>query len=275
MSLKAILLTSLLATTPNVENDMADSLRVRGISEQSIENFIQHNNFRIDPRVERLFERNPERDASRGRITYEDYRERLGLDYLIQNISAYVNKNEEDLLEAQKIYGVDHRYIAAIKGIESRFGQNTGSFNLVNSLYSQFTLDHRRGFASDQLAALLRFSEKNDISMEKLSKKKSSYAGAIGQGQFIPSSLESKFVKKDEELFSDKNFIHSIANYLANNRGRHPRTRQPLRWDKKLNGQEMNMQEGNYYAIWGYNRSLFYVKAVDELANTIKYREVK
>lgn len=276
MSLKTILLTSLLTMSPNVENDMADSLRVRGISEQSIENFIQHNEFEIDPRVERLFNVNPEKESSRGRMTYEEYRENLGLDSLIKKMPDYVNKYEEDLLEAQRIYGVDHRYIAAIKGIESSFGTNIGFFNLVNSLYSQFNMENRRKFASDQLAALIRFSEKNNISMEKLSKKKSSYAGAIGQGQFLPTSLEVKFLQvEDDELFTNRNFIFSIANYLANNRGSHPETGVSFSWIPELNNQKISVRVGNYYAIWGYNRNVNYVRAVDELANTIEYVEVE
>ncbi len=271
MSLKAIVLSSLIAMNP-VLDDLADSLRARGISEKKIEKFVENNDFEVDPRIKGFFESNPEKDSDEGKITYEEYRDILGLDRLITMIPGYVEQNKEDLLEAQKKYGVDHRYIAAIKGVESRFGDNTGYFNLINSLYSQFNMESRRGFASDHMASLLRFSEKKDIPLEKLDKLKSSYAGAAGQGQFLPRSLESKFVKVDDDLFTDRNFIFSIANYLSNNRANHPVTGEPLRWDPDLNNEELAVRVGNYYAIWGYNRNVNYVKAVHELANALEYK---
>ncbi|MBN2458731.1 lytic transglycosylase domain-containing protein, partial [Candidatus Woesearchaeota archaeon] len=89
----------------------------------------------------------------------------------------------------------------------------------------------------------------------------SSYAGAIGWAQFIPSSLNRLFIGKNMDFNADpfdmEDCIHSVAYYL-NRSG----------WDPR---REKNIYEGsrNWKALLAYNKSSVYVKAVLELSRSL------
>lgn len=142
--------------------------------------------------------------------TLEDYKRVLGFDDKKGRIGAFMTTYSSPLQEAQETYQIPKYVIAAIIGIESDFGKNIGRYNPLNVYVSMYNEDYRADFAKAQLEELLIFTNRNNIDVFEL---KSSYAGAMSYGQFIPYSINRWFV--GEDIFDMTNNIHSIANYLA------------------------------------------------------------
>lgn len=150
------------------------------------------------------------RSAEKKIGTLEDYQKVLGFDDKKRRIGTFMKSHSSSLQEAESTYNIPKYVIAAIIGIESDFGQNIGSYNPLNVYVSMYTENYRADFAKAQLEELLIFTTRNNIDVFEL---KSSYAGAMSYGQFIPYSINHYFVGDD--IFDMKNNIHSIANYLA------------------------------------------------------------
>ncbi len=179
--------------------------------------------------------------AERKSVSYEKYKQVLGFKYKQQNIIGFVNKHVAQLNKAEQTYGISKYVISAIIGIESDFGKNFGSYNPFNSYVSMYVVDYRGDFARAQLKELLEFTSRNQLDVFDL---KSSYAGAMSYGQFIPYSINKWFVGKD--IFNIDNNILSIANYLS--------------YFKKRTG---SIEK----AVLRYNPSSLYTEAVLDLAN--------
>ncbi len=114
-------------------------------------------------------------------------------------------------------YGVQPRFILAIWGVESFYGTYTGKKPVVTSL-ATLAYDRRRSqFFRRQLLASLDMVNNGYIELEKM---KGSWAGAMGQPQFIPSSYIAYAVDEDGDgrrdiWSSEADIFGSIANYLA------------------------------------------------------------
>lgn len=150
------------------------------------------------------------RSAERKIGSLDDYLRVLGFDNKRGRIGEFMNTYSSALQEAENTYNIPQYVIAAIIGIESDFGQNIGSYNPLNVYVSMYSEDYRADFAKAQLEELLLFTTRNNVDVFEL---KSSYAGAMSYGQFIPYSINHWFVGDD--IFDMENNIHSIANYLA------------------------------------------------------------
>lgn len=114
-------------------------------------------------------------------------------------------------------HGVQPRFIVALWGIETDFGRNTGGFGVIEAL-ATLAFDGRRGdFFRGQLLAALRILEDGHIAPEAM---RGSWAGAMGQSQFMPSSFLAHAVDEDGDGRRDiwttlPDVFGSIANYLA------------------------------------------------------------
>lgn len=150
------------------------------------------------------------KSAERKIGSLEEYLRVLGFEDKKSRIGDFMNSYSNAFQEAEKTYDIPKYVIAAIIGIESDFGQNIGSYNPLNVYVSMYTEDYRADFARAQLEELLLFTNRNNIDVFEL---KSSYAGAMSYGQFIPYSINRWFVGDD--IFDMENNIHSIGNYLA------------------------------------------------------------
>ena len=129
-----------------------------------------------------------------------------------------VKKWGKTLAKVERIYGVDRYVVAAIWGLETNFGGFTGGKNVIRSLA---TLAHRRyrgTFFRDQLIDALVILQQGHI---KRAKMVGSWAGAMGQPQFMPSSFRQFAVDFDGNGRADiwksvPDTLGSIANYLKN-----------------------------------------------------------
>ncbi len=119
-----------------------------------------------------------------------------------------------DSIEAR--YGVDRHALVAIWGLESSFGQIQGDKSVIRSLATLAHEGRRPGFAKDQLLAALQILAHGDVPPEQL---RGSWAGAMGQTQFIPTTYNTHAVDFDGDGRRDiwnspADALASAAHYL-------------------------------------------------------------
>jgi len=89
------------------------------------------------------------------------------------------------LRQIEQRYGVEQEVVAAVWGLESRYGTRMGTYNMIEAL-ATLAFDGRRGaFFEKQLIAALKILQSGDVSVRNFD---GSWAGAMGHTQFIPTS---------------------------------------------------------------------------------------
>lgn len=125
-------------------------------------------------------------------------------------------EHAELLAQLQAEYGVPPRYLAALWGLETNFGDFLGDFPVVGVLVT-LAHDHRRGADfREQIFAALRILDENQLSTDAF---RGSWAGAIGQVQFMPTTYLEYAVDHDGDGRKDlwtsvPDSLASAANYL-------------------------------------------------------------
>jgi membrane-bound lytic murein transglycosylase B len=119
--------------------------------------------------------------------------------------------------KAKSTYGVDPSIVMGIWGLETDFGGFAGSDNVIRALASLAFVHYRGDYFRDELLAALAILEEGDISARDM---RGSWAGAMGQTQFMPSSFNNYAVDFDGDgrrdiWTSPPDAIGSTANYLA------------------------------------------------------------
>lgn len=167
----------------------------------------------IVPRVVELDRRQPE-----GRLTMAQYLERVISTQRIAQGRRLFREHRDALREITAEYGVPGQYIVALWGIETSYGANTGGFRTLDAL-ATLAYDGRRAdfFRSELEAALRILSEKPVEPSDFLG----SWAGAMGQNQFMPSSYLRNAVDHDGDGRKDiwttlPDVFASSSNYLRN-----------------------------------------------------------
>ncbi|TMM42631.1 lytic murein transglycosylase [Colwellia ponticola] len=113
-------------------------------------------------------------------------------------------------------YQVQPRFIVALWGLETNFGQYTGGYNVISALATLAYEGRRETFFKKQLMAALTILAEGHISNDNM---KGSWAGAMGQNQFMPTSFLSYAVDGDGDGKKDiwqnqADVFASMANYL-------------------------------------------------------------
>jgi membrane-bound lytic murein transglycosylase B len=130
---------------------------------------------------------------------------------------AFWNQHAEALAQAEKTYGVDAQVIVAIIGVETRYGGNTGKYRVLDALTTlAFDYPPRSKFFRGELEQYLLLARADHIDVLTTT---GSYAGAMGYGQFIPSSYQRYAVDFDQDGKRDlwnspMDIVGSVANYL-------------------------------------------------------------
>ncbi len=131
-----------------------------------------------------------------------------------------------------RAYGVQPEYVVAIWRLESNYGANFGTFDVIEALATLAFDGRRKGFWSSELIEALRILQAGHVSRRKLV---GSWAGAMGHTQFIPSSYRRRAVDYDgdgrKNLWSVQDALASTANYLKK-AGWQPGV--PFGWEVKL-----------------------------------------
>ena len=126
-------------------------------------------------------------------------------------------KKHHDLLtQVGEKYRVQPRFIVALWGLETNFGKFTGGYNVISALSTLAYEGRRRDFFKKQLWAALTILDEGHI---PLSQFKGSWAGAMGQNQFMPTSFLAYAVDGDGDGKKDiwtnsADIFSSMANYL-------------------------------------------------------------
>lgn len=145
------------------------------------------------------------------------YRNIFLTDARIHRGRIYLEEHSNLLKEAERIYQVPAEVIAAIVAAESDFGRNTGAHPVLDTLVTLgFDYSPRGEFFRKQLEQLFLLEREAGLDIKRLH---GSWAGALGQAQFIPSSYRDFAVDGDgdgrRDLWdSPADIIFSIANYF-------------------------------------------------------------
>lgn len=135
----------------------------------------------------------------------------------IANGVSFWRRHESTLRRAQAEYGVPPEYVVAIIGVETRYGGYTGKDRVIDALATlAFDYPRRSEFFTGELEAFLIMSRGEGFDPFK---PRGSYAGAMGLGQFMPSSFHQWAVDFDGDgkrnLWNAVDAIGSVANYFA------------------------------------------------------------
>lgn len=107
-------------------------------------------------------------------------------------------------------YGVAPRYLVAIWGIETNYGRNMGHFDLFEALATLGYDGRRRAYGLRQLMPALRILDRGDLPRARMV---GSWAGALGQTQFVPSTYLRHAVDGDGD--GRRDLVASLADALA------------------------------------------------------------
>jgi membrane-bound lytic murein transglycosylase B len=163
----------------------------------------------------------------------------------------YLRKYRNIFRRAYKKYGIPPEYITAIIGIESYYGKNVGKFPAFDTLTTLGFEENRRSkYFRYELKNLLLLSKENKFNPKNV---KSSFAGAIGLGQFMPSSYYYAVDfngdgKKSMQTTADA--IAGIANYFKKNGWRRG---EPVATQVKYKGNRFRGRKTGY--MYKYTRA--------------------
>jgi membrane-bound lytic murein transglycosylase B len=194
-------------------------------------------------------------------MTFAQYRDRIISEKRVRTGRDLLWKHRALLAELRSEYGVQPRFIVALWGIESNFGERTGSFSVIDAL-STLAYDGRRGkFFRGELLDALTILDEGHIDRDRMN---GSWSGAMGQPQFIPSSFRRFAVDHDGDSRRDiwasvPDVLASAANYLAKSGWRGDRiwgreVRLPDGFDPALSGRKVRRSLAEWQAL-GVRRS--------------------
>ncbi len=190
--------------------DFKKEALTKGISSLTLKNAFK--TVKPIPRVVELDRKQPEFT-----LTFKQYLNRVVSKRRTKIGKSKLIKHKELLLEVSKKFNVQPRFIIALWGIETDFGRITGGFPVIASL-ATLAFDGRRStFFRKELILALKIIEDGHITAENM---KGSWAGAMGQNQFMPSSFHAFAIDYDGDGSADiwnslPDIFASIANYLS------------------------------------------------------------
>jgi membrane-bound lytic murein transglycosylase B len=134
----------------------------------------------------------------------------------VKKARALYKQHQTILTKIGNKYGVQPRFIVALWGLETNFGKFTGGYNVVSALSTLAYEGRREVFFKKQLWAALTILKQGHI---KSADMKGSWAGAMGQNQFMPTSFLAYAVDGDGDGKKDiwhnqVDIFSSMANYL-------------------------------------------------------------
>ena len=203
------------------------------------------------PRVIELDRSQPE-----GTMTFAQYMERVVPNSRVQKGRARLKENAVTLKAVHEAFGVQPRFIVALWGIETDFGRITGGFPVIASLATLAYDGRRSKFFRKELMLALQIVDQGHIASDKMI---GSWAGAMGQNQFMPSSFQAYAVDYDGDGHKDiwrtlPDVFASIANYLSKSGWRDDQTwgrpaTVPDGFDVKLIGRKLNKKLAQWQSL--------------------------
>ncbi|TQI80782.1 membrane-bound lytic murein transglycosylase B [Serratia fonticola] len=158
-----------------------------------------------------------DRNQLEKKITLDDYLKRVLPAWKIQRGREMLQQYQPKLARTTARYGVPEQYIVALWGMESGFGKIQGKEDVISALATLAFEGRREAFFTKQLMAALQVIEQGHVDAGNL---KGSWAGAMGQCQFMPTSFLTYAADGDGDGKIDiwnnlDDVFASTANYLA------------------------------------------------------------
>lgn len=244
-------------------------------SKDFINALFNNENIGIEERVDTLI--NGIGRKQRKQMTYQEFLDYINIDDLKEKGVEFFDKHKTLFHKVYKDTKVDPRPIDGHLGMETRYGTIKGKYNWFNTFLTHYVRGRRRKdvqFGMREGEALIVLADQKwKWSANTLMKKKSSYKGAFGLIQFLPTAYLTLFRGEDGTLensnpYSIADNVYAIAYYLKHN-GRH-------NWNPRLNGRVWHHIKGNRLSTWAYNHSVYYNKVIwEEIVPAIPFRTEK
>ena len=213
----------------------------KGISSKLIKDF--KTKVAFIPRVIELDRSQPE-----FKLTLDQYLARVVTSSRIKKANSKYKKNKKILKVISKHYGVQARFLVSLWGIETDFGRLTGGFPVVSALSTLAFEGRRHEYFKKELFNALKIINDGHITLSKMT---GSWAGAMGQCQFMPSSFINYANDWDKDgsknIWTSKpDVFASAANYL-NKVGWSDK----ITWGRKVYIGQFNkeLKENKYYLL--------------------------
>ena len=219
--------------------------RKRGVSDEILDAALR--DVKPIPRVIELDRRQPE-----GTMTFAAYVKRVAPPSRVQRGRRLLEQHKALLRKVSAKYGVPASVIVALWGVESDYGRQTGGFPIIGALATLAYDGRRSAYFRGELLNALQILQEAHITPALMT---GSWAGAMGQSQFMPSSFLSRAVDHDGDGRRDIWTTHadifaSAANYLKQ-----------AGWRKgQLWGRRVKLPQG-------FNAKLIDLKVVKSLAD--------
>lgn len=211
------------------------------------------------------------------------YRSQFLTENHINNGVAFWRNNAAAIEKASATYGVDPEYIVGIIGVETFFGKNFGKTCIFDALTTLAFDTHRRApYFTQELENFLLMAKEEGYEPRQ---PKGSWAGAMGYGQFMPSSFRKLAVDFDKngrrDLWQPYDAVGSVANYFSQHGWQlNSVVARPTQAENTPDVIELGAANGfeywrvydNFKVIKKYNNSNKYAMAVHQLAQAIKQR---
>ncbi len=183
---------------------------VKGISAATLDRALRQ--IRFIPRVIELDRRQPEFT-----LTLDEYLARVVPERRVRLGKRKLAEQRERLQRVARRYGVQPRFLVALWGIETDYGRLTGGFNALSALATLAYDGRRAAYFRRELLQALRIVEAGHVAPEEMT---GSWAGAMGQTQFMPSTFVNYAVDGNGDghidLWNDLDDVFaSAANYLS------------------------------------------------------------
>ncbi len=149
-------------------------------------------------------------------MSWHTYQRLFVTEWRIREGVEFWKKYRSTLARAEKTYGVPASIIVATIGVETKYGRNTGNYRVIDALANiAFSDSPRAKFFRKELEEFFLLAREEHLNPLKVM---GSYAGAIGQPQFMPSSYRHYAVnfsggKKIDLSHNEIDVIGSVANY--------------------------------------------------------------
>ncbi len=149
---------------------------------------------------------------------WKDYRQIFITEKRLRQGLQFWREQRPWLEKAEAEYGVPIEYVVAIIGVETYYGRYAGNYRVLDALSTlAFDYPARSAFFTKELEHFLLLSKEQKLEPSEL---KGSYAGAMGYGQFMPSSYRAYAVDFNGDGVADiwadpADAIGSVANYFV------------------------------------------------------------
>lgn len=193
-------------------NNLKKEMVERGISKKTIDEVYKTNYYKPNPSVVKI-----DRKQAEFVLTSTDYLNRVVNKKRVDAARQHYKELYPTLKKIEKKYGVQAHYIVAFWAVETNFGQNFGGYDVIDVL-TTLSYDNRRPkFFKEELYQALKIIDTWQIDHTKM---QGSWAGAMGQFQFMPSTFNAYAVdyngdNKIDIWHSFSDAAASAANYLS------------------------------------------------------------